>query len=427
MRLTPLRLTGLWTDADFVRLWSASTVSVFGTLVTRTALPFAAILALGATPSQVGWLSIAGLLPGFLLGLGAGAWIDRRGRRPVMIGADLGRAAILLLVPVAALRGALSLPLLIAVAAAVSVLDVAFDVAAQSYLPTVVRRDHLVEANSKLTAAAAAAEAGSFGIGGWLVQALTAPVAIAIDAATFVASAIFVGAIRTPEPLPAGAFASETARPSLRSEVASGLRLVWRDGTLRALVGSNAGLAFSFGVGSAAYLYYVSQVLGFSPGVLGLIFALGGVASLIGALAAGRLARFPIGPVLIACFVAAAVGQALVPLATAAGPVAVALLVAQQFVSDPAATVYEINQVSLRQGMVPAALLGRVNATVRVSEVGAQILGALLGGYVGDAYGARAALVVGVGSLLLSALWLLRSPVRALRRTPPPISTEAAA
>jgi predicted MFS family arabinose efflux permease len=416
-----MRLTGLWTHPDFVRLWSASTVSVFGSLITRTALPFAAILALGATPSQVGWLSIAELLPGFVIGLGAGAWIDRRRRRPVMIGADLGRAAILLLVPLAALLGALSLPLLIAVAAAISVLNVAFDVAYQSYLPTLVRRDELVEGNSKLTAAASVAEAASFGMGGWLVQLLTAPVAIAVDAVTFVASALFVGAIRAPEPHPAGAAGISKARPSLRSEIADGMRLIWRDGALRALVGSNAGLAFSFGVGSAAYLVYVSRVLGFSPGVLGLIFGLGGVASLVGALAAGRLARFPIGPVMVACFVVAAIGQALVPLATAAGPVAVALLVAQQFVSDPAYTVYEINQVSLRQGMVPDALLGRVNATVRVSEVGAQILGALLGGYVGDAYGARAALVVGLTGLLLAALWLFRSPVRALRRIPPPI------
>ena len=420
-----MRLTGLWTDADFVRLWSASTVSVFGSLITRTALPFAAILALGATPSQVGWLSIAELLPGFLLGLGAGAWIDRRRRRPVMIGADLGRAAILLLVPVAALRGGLSLPLLIAVAASVSVLNVAFDVASQSYLPTLVRRDALVEANSKLTAAASVAEAASFGLGGWLVQILTAPVAIAVDAVTFVASALSVGAIRTPEPRPGGEGSTEDARPSIGSEIADGLRRIWENGALRALVGGNAGLAFSFGVGSAAYLVYVSRVLGFSPGILGLIFGLGGVASLIGALAASRLARFPIGPVMVACFVVAAVGQTFLPLATSAGPVGVILLVAQQFVSDPAYTVYEINQVSLRQGMVPDALLGRVNATFRVSEVGAQIVGALLGGYVGDVYGPRAALWVGIGGLLLATLWLFRSPVRALRRIPPAIFAEA--
>ncbi len=421
-----MRLTGLWTHPDFVRLWSASTVSVFGSLITGTALPFAAILALEATPSQLGWLTIAELLPGFLLGLGAGAWIDRRRRRPVMIAADLGRAAILLLVPVAAVLGALSLPLLIAVAASLSVLTVAFDVAYQSYLPTLVRRDELVEGNSKLTAAASVAEAAAFGLGGWLVQVLTAPVAIAVDAATFVASAVFVRAIRAPEPHPDLQGADGETRPSIGVEIADGLKVVWRDRALRALVGSNAGLAFSFGVGGAAYLVYVSRELGFSPGVLGLIFGLGGVASLLGALAAGRLARYPIGPVMIACFVVAAVGQALVPLATSAGIVGAILLIAQQFVSDPAYTVYEINQVSLRQGMVPDALLGRVNATVRVSEVGAQIVGALVGGSVGDAFGPRAALLVGVGGLLLAALGLARSPVRALQRIPPPLSSEAA-
>ena len=419
-----MRLTGLWTDADFVRLWSASTVSVFGSLITRTALPFVAILALDATPSQVGLLVIAELLPGFLLGLAAGAWIDRRRRRPVMIAADLARASVLLLVPLAALVGVLSLPVLLAVAALVSVLNVAFDVAYQTYLPTLVRRDDLIEGNSKLTAAASVAEAVSFSAGGWLVQLLSAPFAVAVDAATFVASALFVRAIEAPEPHPSGETGIAPAS-SLFTEAGEGIRLVWWDAALRALVGSNAGLAFSSGVFGAAFLIYVNQVLGFSPGVLGLIFALGGIGSLLGALAAGRLARLPIGPVLIACLVIAAAGQALTPLATSAGLVGAGLLIAQQFVSDPAWTVYEINQVSLRQAMVPDALLGRVNATVRVTEVGAQIGGALLGGYVGDAYGARAALVAGVAGTLAGALWLVRSPIRSLRGMPRPIPLEA--
>lgn len=411
-----MRLSGLWRHPDFVRLWTASAVSVFGLLITRTALPFAAILVLDASPSQVGLLRLAELLPGFVLGLVAGAWVDRR-RRPLMIGADLARAAILLAVPLAALLGRLSLPLLVAVAALTSVGNVVFDVAYQSFLPSLIRRDQLVEGNAKISAAWSVAETTAFGLGGWLVQWLTAPFAILVDAITFVVSALFVGAIRAPEPLPAPTSnRDESPRRALIAEIAAGLWLVGSDAGLRALLGASAGLAFSFGVGGAVFLIYVNQVLGFEPGVLGLVFALGGVSSFAGAVLAGRLAAWPIGPVLVACFVLAAVGQALVPLATSAGAVGLALLIAQQFVSDPAYTVYDINQVSLRQGTVADALQGRVNATFRVGEVGGQIAGTLAGGYVGDAVGARAALWLGVGVLLLAALWLFSSPVRGLRR-----------
>jgi len=415
----PVRRDGLWGNGDFLRMWSASTVSVFGSLITRTALPFAAILGFGATPSQVGWLRIAELLPGFLIALLAGAWLDRRRRRPVMIAADLLRAGILATIPLAALLGALTLPHLLAVAAAMSVLDMAFDVGWQSYLPTVVGRDRLVEANSKVSAAGSVAEASSFSLGGWLVQWLTAPFAIAVDAVTFLASALLLRGIRTPEAEPgAGAAEREEPEGSLLAEAADGLRVVVRDPVLRALAVANLGLAASFGAGMAAFLIYVNQVLGFDPGTLGLIFAMGGVTSLAGALLAGRLGAIPLGPLMIACFVVATAGTALVPLATTGGAVGVALLVAQQFLTDPAWTVYDITQVSLRQGMTPDDLQGRVNATMRVGDVGGQILGTLAGGLVGDAFGPRAALWAGVAALAAATLWLALSPVRSLRRMP---------
>lgn len=412
-----MRLDGLWRDHDFVRLWSASTISVFGTLITTTALPFTAILVLGASPSLVGWLRLAELLPGFVVGLVAGAWLDRRRRRPVMVAADLARAAILLSVPVAALTGSLGFPHLLAVAAGMSVLGVVFDVAWQAHLPGVVGRARLVEANSKVTAAWSVAEAASFSVGGWLVQLLTAPIAVAVDAATFVASALCLRGMRTPERDPA-AERDPGHRSSLSGDAVEGVRIVWADRRLRALAVANLGMAVSFGTGGAAFLIYVNQVLGFGPGVLGLIFALGGVSSFVGAIVAGRIAFLPIGPVMITCFVAAAVGTALAPLATSAGVIGVSLLVAQQFVSDPAWTILDINTVSLRQAVTADEALGRVNATFRVGDVGGQMVGTLVGGYVGDAFGARAALWVGVAALLVAAVWLAVSPVRNLRSLP---------
>ncbi|MFM9106526.1 MAG: MFS transporter, partial [Chloroflexota bacterium] len=308
-----MRLDSLWRDRDFLRFWSAATVSIFGSLITRTALPFAAIIALGASPSQVGLLRLAELLPGFIAGLAAGAWLDRRTRRPVMIAADLLRAAALALVPVAALAGHLSLALLGAVAVLMSVLNVAFDVASQSALPALVGRERLVAANSRLTAAASVAETASFGLGGWMVQAHTAPVAIAVDALTYLASALLLRGIRAPEPdlTPT----EDEPRAGLFREAADGLRLVGRDPVLRALAAANVGLSLSFGIGMAAFLVYVNRDLGFDPGVLGVIFAMGGLASLAGAVLAGRMASLPLGPVLVGCFLLAAAGNALVPLA----------------------------------------------------------------------------------------------------------------
>jgi Na+/melibiose symporter-like transporter len=164
----PSRLTGLWRNPDFVRLWAAQTVSIFGSLVTRTALPFVAILVLHATPFQIALVGIAELVPAFTLGLVAGAWVDRLRRRPILIAADLGRAGVLSVIPLFAFLDVLRIEHVYVVAALASILTVFFDVAYQSYLPSLVRREELVEGNSKMSASASVAEFGAFGIGGWL-------------------------------------------------------------------------------------------------------------------------------------------------------------------------------------------------------------------------------------------------------------------
>src|SRR5918992_6262274 len=220
-----MRRGGLWRNTNFVNLWGAATVSTFGSLVTRTALPFTAILVLDASPPAIGILRIAELLPGFLFGLVAGAWVDRLRRKPIMIATDLGRALLIVTIPLAAFLGWLGLGQLYVIAALVSVLSVFFDVAYQSFLPSLVENEELVEANSKLSAAMSVAEASAFSSAGWLIQLLTAPIAMLVDALTFIASAGLVARIREPDlKVEPGQAAS---RPSIASEVMEGLRAVW--------------------------------------------------------------------------------------------------------------------------------------------------------------------------------------------------------
>jgi len=410
----------IWRNPSFVRLFSAATVSLFGSLITRTALPFAAIITLDASPLAVGMISVANMLPGFLLGLVVGAWVDRRHRRPLMVASDLLRALLLLSVPIAAITGHLSLGLLLVVAAGMSVLDVVFEVADRSILPTIVERDHLVDANAALSASGSIVETASFGLGGWLVQLFTAPFAILIDAVSFLVSAIFLHGIQESRHEPAPEPEADPAdSPSIFSEALMGLRVVRDNPVLRSLWLSNVAAALAHGVSMAAFLIFVNRDLGFGTGVLGMIFALGGIGSLLGALATNRLSALPLGPLLIGCFAAGAVGFALVPLAPAAGVVGAAFLIGQQLINDPAITIYAINEVSVRQGIVGEELMGRVNATFRVGEVGAQLTGSLLGGLAGSAFGARSALWIGVVAMILGTVWLFASPVRRLETVTP--------
>jgi len=413
------RLTGLWRNPDFVRLWAAETISIFGSLVTRTALPFVAILVLHASPFQVAFIGIAELVPAFVVGLVAGAWVDRLRRRPIMIATDLGRAGVLAVIPLLAWIDALQIEHLYAVAALTSLLTVFFDVAYQSYLPSIVRRDELVEGNSKLTASASVAEFGAFGIGGWLVQWLTAPYAILVDAVSFLWSALLVWRIRREEPAPATV---EERQPIVR-EIKEGLAFVLASPILRVLGASGAIFALSGRMYSAVFLFYVAGDLGFEPGLLGVIFAIGGATSFVGAVTTGRITRrLGVGPALILALPMIGIGRFLVAAASDTSVAAVALLIAQQFVSDPFWTVYEIGHTSVRQAVTPDRWQGRMNASLRTLDFAGMLLGALIGGWLGDTVGARTTLLIASVATLLAALPLLTPAVRRLREVPVTIS-----
>jgi MFS family permease len=415
----------LWQNVHFVQLWGAATISTFGSLVSGVALPFVAILALHASPASLSALRIAQLLPGFLIGLIAGAWVDRLPRRPIMIATDLARAGLMAAIPLAAIGGWLGFELLYAVAALTSALGVFFDVAFQSYLPSLVRRHELIAANSRISAAGSVAEAAAFSSAGWLVQLLTAPMAMLVDAATFIVSAVLVTSIRAPEPQPEERTLDELPA-SVAGEIADGLRAVWHEPLLRGLVAAGIFLQLAFGMIGTVFVLYTNQEVGFAPSALGMIFAVGGVSSFLGAAVAGRLSRFGIGTVMVAALLLAALGTAFVPLATAANLVGVVLLVGQQLVSDAALTIYEINQVSVRQAITAPRILGRVNASVRVAEMGAVLLGTVAAGYLGETIGLRSTLWLGVAATVLAAIVLALSPVRGVDRIPEmPLETMA--
>src|SRR4051794_5056567 len=230
------RAGGLWRHPDFLRLWAGHTVSLAGSLIGRFALPLVAIITLDASPGQVAALRMADALPGVVIGLVAGVWVDRLRRRPLMVWTDVGRAVLLASIPLAAILGFLSFPQLLAVMLAAGTLTALFEVASRSYLPTVIAREELVEGNSKLQASGSVVEVAAFGLAGLLVQLLTAPIAILLDAVSYIVSAVCVAGIRTPEaPSPA----TEPGHSTWMA-IREGLRLVFHDPILRALAGARA-------------------------------------------------------------------------------------------------------------------------------------------------------------------------------------------
>ncbi|HNO65207.1 MAG TPA: MFS transporter [Tepidiformaceae bacterium] len=405
---------GLWAHPDFVRLWAGTTTSTFGSLIGYIALSFTAIEFLNATAAQVAILGACQLVPGFLVSPVAGVWVDRLSRRPILIVSDIGRAAALFTVPLAAGAGVLGMWQLYAVSVVTSMLSVFFQAAYQSYLPTLVTRDELLEGNARLSATASVAEVGSFGISGWLVQLLKAPGAVAVDATSFVVSAYFIWRIRQPEP----PVERDTDTEHFWREARDGAGLVVRNPVLRAMALAECLSATSERTITTVFLLYLNQELGFEAGVLGLIFAVGGVTSLGGAYLANRGTLFfgGVGRTLAVSSFMRATGMLFMPLCAGNNALGIAFLVANQVVTDPFWALWEIHDVSLKQASVPERMQGRLFANFRLISFGFALVGTALGGVLGATIGFRATLFVGVGLMYGAAAVLAFSPLAKVRQ-----------
>src|SRR6266542_620002 len=403
---------------DFVRLWSAESVSRFGSQVSLLALPLIAITALHTSTFQVGLLSTMEVLPFVLIGLPAGVWVDRLRRRPVLIAGDLGRALALASIPLAHVLGALSMAQLYAVAFVTGVLTVFFDVAYQSYLPRLVQPEQLVEGNAKLELSNSGASIAGPGLAGLLIQLLTAPVAVLLDAVSFLASAAFIGRIRRHEPAPPPA----RGGGGMRREIAEGLRYVLGHRLLRWTAAATATSNLFNAMTSAILVLYLVRHFGMSAGLIGLVMTLGNAGWLLGAAGSARLSRWlGVGRTTVGGIAVYGLGALAAPAAPAGAPIP--WLVAGQFLMSLGSTSYNIGQLSVRQAITPPSLHGRMNATMRFMVWGTLPLGSAIGGALGQAVGLRPTLWIAAVAALLpvapalaSRIWSVPSVEEAVAR-----------
>jgi MFS family permease len=393
----------LWRHAGFLRFWAAASVSLVGDAVTRLALPLIAITILDATPLEVGFLGAAQLGPFLLVGLPAGAIIDRISRvLRLMVFADIARAAILLSVPLAYAAGGLSLLQLYAVGFATGVFTVFFDNASSAYLPSLIDRQLLVDGNSKLEVSRSSAQIAGPGLAGALIELASAPAALVADALSFLASAALIAGIRRPT-ADAGARPKRLRIGGLGREVVDGTRYVFRHPYLRAIALTTTTANFFRSALVAVLLVYLVREAHASAGAIGLAFALGNAGFLAAVLVAPAVARrFGIGPtirVAVCMF-----GPAAVLVAAAPARWAIATVFVMEFVDSVGIGLHGVNQVSLRQAITPEHLRGRVAATMRLGLLGAIPLGTLLGGVLGTLAGLRPALWVAAAGMFLAAV-----------------------
>lgn len=421
--------TGLWAHEDFRRLWSAQALSAYGSRITRTALPIIAVATLKQPDEMVGVLMALQLAPGIPVGMLAGGLVDRSRKRRILVAADLVRAVTVGSLTLAWALGFLAIAHVIVVGMVVGGASALFQITDTTYLPALVGRTQLAEANSKLESTEAIAEISGPASAGYLIALLGAPLAVAIDALSYVWSAVMLGRIRAVEVVPERAVATADApRTPLGADLRTGLRVVFGQPVVRAIVLSHMVWSIAGGFFMALYTPYCLRVLNLSEGTFGVIISLGGIGALGGALISRRLvARLGLGRTLLLASTVSLACALFIPLAGSAWvrgsrPLMFAFLGAHQLISDGFAVAFIIQAVTLRQTVLPKAVLGRANAAIHVCTAGVLPVSALVAGGLAMVLGTRTALWIGVLTGLLAPLFLLR--LRSLREMPPAASGE---
>jgi MFS family permease len=398
---------------DFLKLWAGQTVSLFGTQITEIALPLAAVLVLHASAVQLGVLNAARWLPFLLFTLWAGALADRVRRLPLLIGADVFRALVMAAIVGLAVVGWLGMPLLVALVFVFGAFTVLFEVSYYSFVPCVVPHEELVAANSRLQASASLAQVGGPSLGGFLVQLLSAPFALAADAVSFVVSALSLFWIRTREQLPP----TQDDEGSALARIRAGLAITYRNPYLRGLIGTAGSYNFFDQWIRTLFMLYAIRSLGLSPGLIGLVLSAGAFGALVGSVTAGSAVRgLGLGHAVLWSVVLECVAFLAIPFAPVKHPLTVPLLLAGFALNGVGVAMSSVAAITIRQVVTPAHILGRMNASYRFVSFGAISIGAMAGGLAGQYFGLRIAL--GIGAILLLAItvtWVVLSPVRHLR------------
>ena len=409
---------GLWRHPDFLKLWSAETISQFGSQVGQLALPLVAVIVLESSAFEVAALTTIMFLPFILFTLPAGVWVDRTRRRPILIAGDFGRLVLLATVPIAYAFDAVTIWQLYVVGFLYGVCTVFFDVAYQSYLPSLVARDQLIEGNSKLEISRSASQMAGPGLGGILVQVLTAPYALLVDAISFLGSGLFLLCIRRTEQLPERE--DDAPHPSMFREAREGLGYVLGNRYLRSIAACTGISNFATSLAFAVFLVYAVRELELSPAAIGIVFSISSVGSLAAALTATRLSsRLGVGPTIVGSAFVFAPPLFLIAAAPPSAPIP--FLVAAFVLFGYGAVIYNITQISFRQAICPERMQGRMNSVMRFIVWGVMPIGSLLGGALATWIGLRETMWVGAAIGVFAFVPVLFSPVRKLREMPEPI------
>ncbi|MFJ5309913.1 MFS transporter [Streptomyces sp. NPDC088350] len=405
----------LFRRRNFALLWTGQSASLFGSQITYVAMPLTAVLLLHATPMEAGVLVALETLPFLLFGLFVGVMLDRRARRSVMIVADVVRAAALAWIPVAHWLDVLNIGQLFVVVFVVGVMTVFFDLAHQSYTPGLIGRDRLGEANAKLELSGSMAQVVGPGAAGLLISALSAPVAIAVDAASYALSFFMVAGLpadERPKPQPGAA-----ATLSVGASIREGFAAIVRHPLLRWFTTAALIINLFSGALMSVFFLYLLRMLDMGSKQVGLIVAVGSVGALVGVLLVRPLTeRFGVGPTLILTMALPGLGYLVLAAVDGHSLVALAVVAASSFMVQFSVPVFNVTVISFRQVSAPDELLGRVNATARTCALGAYSLGSLLGGALASGTGLRTAIVLAASGTFLASLALLFSPVRTVRR-----------